>query len=158
MKKLFSVSVLILFTLSINSQSLNELEKLRTTPKSDVFLQGFYWNSNPGGIWWDSLKSLAPRLASAGFSAVWIPPAAKGGGGFSMGYDIYDNYDFGEYNQKGSTETRFGSKSEMLQMIEMKCLQNPTQKRKESLDFQIVAHWISWNAQRLPDWGLGFRV
>lgn len=119
MKKLFSVSVLILFTLSINSQPLNELEKLRTTPKSDVFLQGFYWNSNPGGIWWDSLKSLAPRLASAGFSAVWIPPAAKGGGGFSMGYDIYDNYDFGEYNQKGSTETRFGSKSEMLQMIEM---------------------------------------
>jgi len=34
-----------------------------------------------------------------------------------MGYDPYDHYDFGEFNQKGSRETRFGSKSELLNAI-----------------------------------------
>ena len=87
-------------------------------PKSDAFLQGFYWNSPPGGVWWDSLRSMAPRLASAGFSAVWFPNAVKGAGGsFSMGYDPYDHYDFGEYFQQGTRETRFGSRSELQRAI-----------------------------------------
>ncbi|GAB1349462.1 hypothetical protein MASR1M107_16760 [Ignavibacteriales bacterium] len=74
---------------------------------------------NPGGIWWDSLASLSTRLASAGFSAVWFPSSSKGaGGGMSMGYDPYDHYDFGDYNQKGSLETRFGSKSELKNAID----------------------------------------
>jgi alpha-amylase len=68
-------------------------------------------------MWYDSLKALATRLASAGFGAIWIPPATKGGGGLSMGYDIYDHYDFGQFNQKGSIETRFGSRSELDVML-----------------------------------------
>ncbi len=81
-------------------------------------MQGFYWNTTPGGIWWDSLARLAPRLASAGFSAIWFPPPTKGAAGaLSMGYDIYDQYDFGDYNQKGSVETRFGSRAELLSAI-----------------------------------------
>ncbi len=87
------------------------------TSKSDVYMQGFYWESPPGGMWYDSLSQIANRLASAGFGAIWIPPAAKGGGALSMGYDVYDNYDFGEYNQKGTTETRFGSRSELENMV-----------------------------------------
>lgn len=89
------------------------------TPKGDTYLQAFYWNVVPGGVWWDSLAKLAPKIKSAGFSSVYIPPPSKGaGGGFSMGYDIYDHYDFGEFYQKGSTETRFGSKSELKRMIQ----------------------------------------
>ncbi|MFZ4622064.1 MAG: putative Ig domain-containing protein [Bacteroidota bacterium] len=81
-------------------------------------MQGFYWNSPPGGLWYDSLAKLAPRLASAGISAIWFPSPAKGaGGGFSMGYDPYDHYDFGDYFQKGSKETRFGSKQELINAI-----------------------------------------
>eukprot|EP00825_Cyclidium_porcatum_P015629 TRINITY_DN18952_c0_g1_i1.p1 TRINITY_DN18952_c0_g1~~TRINITY_DN18952_c0_g1_i1.p1 ORF type:complete len:287 (-),score=36.68 TRINITY_DN18952_c0_g1_i1:65-925(-) len=34
-----------------------------------------------------------------------------------MGYGIYDHYDLGAYNQKGSTETRFGSKTELTNLI-----------------------------------------
>ncbi len=86
--------------------------------QSDVFMQGFYWNSPPGGVWYDSLAKLAPRISSAGFAAVWFPSAVKGGGGsFSMGYDPYDHYDFGDYNQKGTVETRFGSKAELKNSI-----------------------------------------
>ncbi len=95
-----------------------DFAKLKSTPKSDVFLQGFYWNSPPGGLWYDSLSRLAPRLASAGFGAVWYPSPAKGSaGGFSMGYDPYDHFDFGEYDQKGSVETRFGSRVELINSI-----------------------------------------
>lgn len=88
------------------------------SPKSDVFMQGFYWNSTPGGIWYDSLAKLAPKLASAGIGGIWFPSPAKGaGGGFSMGYDPYDHYDFGEFFQKGSKETRFGSRQELVSAI-----------------------------------------
>ena len=93
-------------------------EKMLPAPKSDVFMQGFYWNSPPGGIWYDSLSKLAPRLGSAGFGGIWFPPPEKGaGGGFSMGYDPYDHYDFGEYPQKGSKETRFGSRTELTHAL-----------------------------------------
>lgn len=89
-----------------------------TNPKSDVMLQGFYWNSPDSGIWYDSLASVAPHLASAGFGAIWFPSPVKGaGGGASMGYDPYDHYDFGEFYQKGSRETRFGSKKELEHAI-----------------------------------------
>lgn len=81
-------------------------------------MQGFYWNSTPGGIWWDSLASLAPGLASAGFSAIWFPPPTKGAAGaLSMGYDIYDQYDLGGYNQKGSVPTRFGTRSQLVNAV-----------------------------------------
>jgi alpha-amylase len=93
-------------------------ERSFLSPKSDVFMQGFYWNSPPGGIWYDSLAALAPKLASAGISGIWFPSPAKGaGGGFSMGYDPYDHYDFGEFVQKGSKETRFGSRQELERAI-----------------------------------------
>lgn len=88
------------------------------TPIGDTYLQAFYWNVVPGGIWWDSLTLLSPKIKSAGFSSIYIPPPSKGaGGGFSMGYDIYDHYDFGEFYQKGSRETRFGSRDELEKMI-----------------------------------------
>jgi alpha-amylase len=90
----------------------------KTEVKSDVYMQGFYWNSPPGGIWYDSLAKIAPQLSSAGFSGIWFPSPVKGaGGGFSMGYDPYDHYDFGEYYQQGSTETRFGSRQELVNAI-----------------------------------------
>jgi alpha-amylase len=34
-------------------------------------------------------------------------------GPFSMGYDPTDYFDFGNYNQNGTIETRFGSKTEL---------------------------------------------
>lgn len=111
--------VVLLLATSANSSS----QEFKSTspsnpPQSDVFLQGFYWNSTPGGIWYDSLARLAPRFATAGFGAVWFPSPAKGAaGGLSMGYDPYDHFDFGEYNQKGSIETRFGSREELIGVI-----------------------------------------
>lgn len=111
MKKIILLPIFFLTCVSFAQQS---------NPKSDVFMQGFYWNSPDGGIWYDSLAHLAPRLASAGFGAIWFPSPVKGAaGGASMGYDPYDHFDFGEYYQKGSRETRFGSKSELQHAIKV---------------------------------------
>ena len=42
---------------------------------------------------------------------LWLPPAYKGVGGKNdNGYGVYDLYDLGEFNQKGSIETKYGTK------------------------------------------------
>jgi alpha-amylase len=91
--------------------------------QNDVMMQAFYWDVpvdavNLNGTWWDTLRIKAPSLSSAGFTALWVPPPSKGNYGiYDMGYGLFDHYDLGNYNQKGSTETRFGSRSELNSMI-----------------------------------------
>lgn len=34
-----------------------------------------------------------------------------------MGYDIYDVYDLGEFDQKGSVRTHWGTKDELIELI-----------------------------------------
>lgn len=54
-----------------------------------------------------------------GFSAVWFPPATKCVLGVEgRGYDVYDHYDLGEFNQKGSIATRYGTREEYIRAIE----------------------------------------
>lgn len=88
------------------------------TGKSGVMMQGFYWDVPAGGTWYNTMKSKAAELANMaggyGIDAIWFPPASKAdNGAYSMGYDPFDYYDLGQYNQKGSTETRFGSQAEL---------------------------------------------
>lgn len=94
----------------------------------DVLLQGFYWNVHPGdltknlsgGVWYDSLRTVAPQLAYAGFKTVWIPSPAKGtGGNADMGYGINDYYDLGNYinTVSGAYRTRFGNRSQLDNMV-----------------------------------------
>lgn len=81
-----------------------------------IMLQGFYWDCSQG--WWSQLEKEAPGIARSGFSAVWLPPASKGGhGASSMGYDPYDFYDLGEFDQKGTIPTRFGTKKELISLV-----------------------------------------
>ncbi|MDY8138513.1 alpha-amylase [Aquimarina sp. 2201CG5-10] len=85
---------------------------------SGVMMQAFYWDVPAGGTWWNVVKGKVSSWSSAGVDAIWLPPVSKAQNGpFSMGYDPFDYYDFGEYNQMGSTETRFGSRSELESLI-----------------------------------------
>ncbi|MEM1057477.1 MAG: alpha-amylase family glycosyl hydrolase [Bacteroidota bacterium] len=92
----------------------------------DVLFQGFYWNVHPGdhalgdqgGVWWDSVATVAPRLAAGGIQTVWIPSFSKGmGGRWSMGYDLYDYYDLGAIDQKGGVRTRFGNETQFRDVL-----------------------------------------
>ena len=84
-----------------------------------TMLQYFHWYMPNDGSLWKQIKSEAPKLKSLGFTAIWFPPAYKGsGGGFSEGYDPYDLYDLGEFDQKGSVRTKFGTREEYFEAID----------------------------------------
>ncbi|WP_452231479.1 alpha-amylase [Lacinutrix sp. MEBiC02595] len=86
---------------------------------SGVMMQAFYWDVPAGGTWWDTIDSKVQDWSNAGIDAIWLPPVSKAQNGpFSMGYDPFDYFDFGEYNQMGSVETRFGSRTELTDMID----------------------------------------
>jgi alpha-amylase len=88
-----------------------------------VIMQAFYWDcprlENKEYQWWSFVADRVPMLSRAGFTALWVPPASKAAnlGGPSMGYDPYDYYDLGDTDQKGSRETWFGSKDDLLRLI-----------------------------------------
>src|SRR5262249_46102088 len=53
-----------------------------------------------------------------GFTGIWLPPAYKGTGGpFDVGYGVYDMYDLGEFDQKGSVRTKYGTRDEYLRAV-----------------------------------------
>ena len=68
---------------------------------------------------WVNLKADAAKLKTAGITAVWLPPAYKGAAGVEdMGYSVYDLYDLGEFNQKGTVATKYGTKKEYIDAID----------------------------------------
>ncbi|MGH1363969.1 MAG: T9SS type A sorting domain-containing protein [Calditrichia bacterium] len=91
--------------------------------QDDAMMQAFYWDvpvdaTTNNGTWWDNLSSKSSELKNAGITGIWVPSPSKGNFGiYDMGYGIWDHYDLGNYNQKGTTETRFGSRAELESMI-----------------------------------------
>ena len=53
-----------------------------------------------------------------GITEVWLPPAYKGTSQEDVGYGVYDMYDLGEFDQKGTVRTKYGTKKEYLEAIE----------------------------------------
>ncbi|HTP00853.1 MAG TPA: alpha-amylase family glycosyl hydrolase [Anaerolineales bacterium] len=88
-----------------------------------VMLQAFYWDcpreESKEFQWWTSVRAKLPALANAGFTALWLPPVHKAANlaGPSMGYDPYDYYDLGEFDQKGCVPTWFGRRQELVDLI-----------------------------------------
>jgi alpha-amylase len=81
-------------------------------------MQAFYWDVPAGGNWWNTVSTKVTAWSNAGIGSIWLPPVSKAQNGpFSMGYDPTDYFDFGNYNQNGTIETRFGSKTELVNLI-----------------------------------------
>jgi alpha-amylase len=84
-----------------------------------VMMQYFHWYLPTGGSLWNQLTRDAKELAANGFTALWLPPAYKGSnGGYDVGYAVYDLFDLGEFDQKGSIPTKYGTKNEYVKAIE----------------------------------------
>ncbi len=78
-----------------------------------TLMQCFHWYTPADGQHWQTLAAAAPALAQAGFTALWLPPAYKGLAGASdVGYGVYDLFDLGEFDQKGSVRTKYGTKAD----------------------------------------------
>ena len=68
---------------------------------------------------WDELARRMPEIAEAGYTSLWLPPPSKAASASSVGYDLFDPFDLGDLNQRGTIRTKYGSKSELLQAVEM---------------------------------------
>ena len=102
--------------LEVNSPGL--LSEKNVSEFNGTIMQWFHWYSNNDGQHWVRLEKEAPNLSQAGITAVWLPPACKGmNGSNDTGYAIYDLFDLGEFAQKGSVRTKYGTKSEYLSAI-----------------------------------------
>lgn len=83
-----------------------------------ILMQYFEWYLKPEDKLWQQVSREARNLREIGITDIWLPPAYKGAGGrFDAGYSAYDLYDLGEFDQKGSIETKYGTKDEYLQAI-----------------------------------------
>lgn len=82
-----------------------------------TMMQYFEWYLPNDGNHWNRVADQADELAEAGFTALWLPPAYKGTSSNDVGYGPYDLYDLGEFNQKGTVRTKYGTKSEYLNAI-----------------------------------------
>jgi hypothetical protein len=67
---------------------------------------------------WNELERKLPEIAEAGYTSLWLPPPAKAGSVFSVGYDLFDPFDLGDLSQRGTVRTRYGSKEELLRVVE----------------------------------------
>lgn len=84
-----------------------------------VMFQYFEWNYPSDGRLWRELAERAVELRNLGVTAVWMPPAYKGlQGSNEVGYAVYDLYDLGEFDQKGSVRTKYGTCAEFLDAVE----------------------------------------
>jgi alpha-amylase len=83
-----------------------------------VMMQYFHWYIPDDGSLWNQLAASAKDLAKVGITSLWLPPAYKGvGGGMDVGYGVYDLFDLGEFDQKGSVRTKYGTKDEYIKAI-----------------------------------------
>ena len=81
-------------------------------------MQYFNWYTPADGQLWSEVSANATDLANAGITALWLPPSYKGAsGGIDVGYGVYDMYDLGEFNQKGSVRTKYGTKDQYLAAV-----------------------------------------
>ncbi|MGO5473254.1 alpha-amylase [Streptococcus hyointestinalis] len=85
---------------------------------NETLLQGFEWYLKADGKHWLRLTEEAPHFAELGITKMWLPPAYKATSDHDVGYGIYDLFDLGEFDQKGTVRTKYGFKDEYLKLIQ----------------------------------------
>ncbi|MFZ1757759.1 MAG: alpha-amylase [Streptococcus suis] len=83
-----------------------------------TMMQYFEWYLPADGKHWENLKNDASHLKEIGISHIWMPPAFKATGKEDVGYGIYDLFDLGEFDQKGTVPTKYGTKKDYIAAIQ----------------------------------------
>lgn len=116
-------------------------------------MQAFEWDTPADGGYYKFLKENAKKIKDAGIDALWLPPMCKGGGDQDVGYGIYDLWDLGEFDQKGTVRTKYGTKKELLEAIdelhknEIKVYADVVLNHKGNADFEeeFMARMVDQN-------------
>ena len=84
-----------------------------------TMMQYFEWYYPENCTLWYRIKKDAQNLKNLGINMVWLPPAYKCASGIhDVGYGVYDLYDLGEFDQKGTVPTKYGLKDQYLEAID----------------------------------------
>lgn len=71
----------------------------------------------------------AEQLKKWGVDVIWLPPGCKAASPEGNGYDIYDLYDLGEFDQKGAIKTKWGTKEDLVAL------------GKKCEDLEMLMYW-----------------
>ncbi|HEY2721206.1 MAG TPA: alpha-amylase [Chitinophagaceae bacterium] len=83
-----------------------------------TFIQFFHWYYPGGGVLWNDFANETRKLSRLGITHAWLPPPYKGGTGkASVGYDVYDLFDLGEFEQQGSVASKYGTKRDFINAV-----------------------------------------
>ncbi|MFO0727447.1 MAG: alpha-amylase family glycosyl hydrolase [Myxococcota bacterium] len=67
---------------------------------------------------WAELEARMPEIAAAGYTAIWLPPPTKGAEGVvDVGFSVFDRFDLGDRDQRGTIRTRYGTKDDAVRMV-----------------------------------------
>ena len=58
-----------------------------------------------------------PSLANLGVTSIWLPPGCKANNPQGNGYDCYDIWDLGEFDQKWARSKKWGSREELRDIL-----------------------------------------
>ncbi|KAF2485822.1 glycoside hydrolase superfamily [Neohortaea acidophila] len=91
----------------------------RHESRNHVLLQTFEWYTEPpeNTSHYASLTQLLPWFCDIGITSLWLPPGCKANNPRGNGYDIYDLWDLGEFEQKGSKSTKWGGRDDLNALI-----------------------------------------
>jgi len=101
----------------------------KPTTTNSTMLQGFEWHVPADGQHWNRLSGQLEALKSIGVDNLWLPPGCKAASPEGNGYDIYDLWDLGEFDQKGAVRTKWGSKEDLMNLS------------KKSKDVGVGLYW-----------------
>lgn len=110
----------------------------------ETMLQYFEWDLPADGTLWRRLYADAGYLKGLGITMVWMPPAYKGQGGVNdTRYGVYDMYDLGEFDAKGTVAPNMAPKRNT-------CRQSRPLGSRESMRWRILSSTTGW-AQTIPN-------
>lgn len=86
--------------------------------ENGILFQGFEWYLPDNGEYYKDMILKLEELKNLGINSIWLPPVYKATGTNDTGYGAYDLYDLGEFDQKGSIRTKYGTKEELKILID----------------------------------------
>ncbi len=128
------------------------LNKKFVMQKNSTLFQFFHWYYPDDGSLWDHCRQQAEHLASLGVTHVWLPPAYKSANGTAEpGYAVYDLFDLGEFDQKGTVRTKYGTRDQYiscvkaLQQAGIQAIADVVLNHKQGADEQehLMAHRVN---------------
>lgn len=67
---------------------------------------------------WAEVTARVPEIAAAGYTAIWLPPPTKGAeGAADVGFSVFDRFDLGDRDQRGTIATKYGTKDDAKALV-----------------------------------------